>query len=376
MLPFLAIAALTAFLGALLLIWTESAAPAAALHLAFAAGVMPLILGAMTYFVPVLTRSPGANGAIRALPLLALGAGALVSFSFAYPARAPLGDIIAATAAMLAATILSGWMLRRGAASFGRPHPGLYWYPAALLCLLAALAAVLAMHFWPEQRPALKRLHLHLNMLGFVAITAVGTLQVLLPTVTGRADDAAATRLHADLKWALAGALFLAAGAAWVPALAWAGAVLWAIPLARLARAWLTQFRNEIFQLHGAAPALAAALAGLALALLAGALHAAGVVPTANAIYVFLAGFLLPLVTGALSHLLPLWLRPGAPTRVHEELRRRLTRGGGVRAMLFLGAGILLGGGLPQGLALAGAGLALFLAQLAHALVRRQHATD
>ncbi len=368
MLAVLAVSTLAAFAGALLLLWSDPAAPLPALHVAFAAGVMPLILGAMSHFVPVLTRSRAPGVAVRALPLLALGAGGLAALAFALPARVPYGLDTAAGVGAVAALGMAGWIHVRGRRALDRPHPGLHWYTAAAACLLLALVAVLAMRLVPEQRLALRHLHLHLNTLGFIALTAVGTLQVLLPTAAGRADPAAAPRLRRDLKWAVTGTLLVAAGSAWTPAFAWAGLGLWVFVLTPLAAAWLARFRADLFALHGAAAALGAALIGLGLVLLAGALHGAGLLPATHAVTVFFLAFLLPLVTGAVSQLLPLWLRPGGQTHWHETLRARLGRFSGVRALLFLAGGALAALGLRAGLVLALAGLLLFGLQAARAL--------
>lgn len=369
MLAVLAASTLAAFGGALLLLWLDPAAPLpAALHVAFAAGVMPLILGAMSHFVPVLTRSGAPALAVRTLPLLALGAGGLAALTFEMPARVPYGLDAAAGVGALAALGMAGWIHVRGLRALDRPHPGLHWYTAAAVCLLLALVAVLAMRLVPEQRLALRRFHLHLNTLGFVTLAAVGTLQVLLPTAAGRADPGAAPRLRRDLKWAVAGTLLVAAGSAWAPWLAWLGLVFWALALAPLAAAWRARFRADFIALHGPAASLGAALIGLGLVLLAGALHGAGQLPAAHAVTVFFLSFLLPLVTGAVNQLLPLWLRPGGQTRWHETLRARLGRFSGVRALLFLVGGALAALGLRAGLVLALAGLLLFALQAARAL--------
>lgn len=68
MLPALVCLALAAFAAALL--GSPHAGRAAALHLVLAVGAMPLILGAMTHFIPVLTRTAASSRA--RLPLLAL----------------------------------------------------------------------------------------------------------------------------------------------------------------------------------------------------------------------------------------------------------------------------------------------------------------
>jgi hypothetical protein len=373
MLVALVLAAVASFAGAVALPLLHPLPPAAHVHLALAAGVMPLILGAMTHFVPVLTRSGAPSSGVQTLPLLALAAGVLAFSSFATSTQI---YYFASLQALAAAGIFAGWIVRRGKLALGAPHPCLHWYLAALACLLLALAAVAAMALWPEQRLALKRLHLHLNTLGFIGLTAIATLQVLLPTAAGKPDPQAASRLRLDLKWTLGGTLLVAAGSAWWPPLAWLGAALWLPPLARLIGAWFRLYGGEIWRRHGAAPALAAALAGFAVALLFGLLHGAGRLGTTATAHAFILGFLLPLVTGAVSQLLPVWLRPGPQTGWHAALRRRLQWGGGLRGLLFFCGGLLLALGSRAGLFLAGTALVLFLLLLAGAALNRDRKAE
>jgi hypothetical protein len=361
-----------AFCLAIALLALQPAAPFATLHVALAAGVMPLILGAITYFVPVLTRTGAPAPTVWLLALIALVAGWTAVAAFAMPAAHVL--TAAAALAGLAVISLLAWIVRRGTHSIGRLHPGLHWYIAALACLVLALAAVIAMELFPEQRLALRRLHLHLNTLGFVALAAVGTLQVLLPTTVMGQDADAVKRLHRDLKWAVGGAVLISIGAAWLPALAWVGLVLWAIPLTRLLLAWIGRFGNAIIAMHGAAVSLAAALVGFMLLLLAGALHSTGVLQGSHAVPAYFLGFLLPLVTGAVTHLLPLWIRPGAHTRWHDRVRHGLGRFAGVRVVLFLAAGSLAALGEIEGLFIGATGLAMFVLQAAHTLVTARRA--
>lgn len=362
-LPALVIAALVVFAAALL------AAPhvsrAASLHAILAIGAMPLIFGAMSHFIPVLTRSRAAPGALTVVPLLALAGGTLAVAGFMLPER----DHALAGGALLAlfsAATLLVWSRTRRSAMLGAPHPGLAWYDAALGCLIGALLAVLASLVCPSQSLALRRLHLHLNVLGFIALTAVGTLAVLVPTAVGRPDPQAAVRLRRDLPWALAGTLVIATGAAGWHGLSWAGAALWAIPLLRLSSAWLRAYRAALFAWHGATPLLGAALGGLAASLAFGAV--APSVHTLEPSAVFVVGFLLPLVCGAASQLLPVWLRPGVQGAWQGHLRARLGRWNGLRAVLFAGAGIASGFGLRWPLLVAAATLGWFLAQTAIAL--------
>lgn len=362
MLVALVLAAVASFAAAAALPLLQPLPPAAHIHLALAVGVMPLILGAMTHFVPVLTRSAAPRAGVRLIPPLALGAGALAFHAFAAPNQLYYFAALMALAAVLA---FAAWIIGRAAGSLGKPHPCLHWYLAAIACLILALVGVAAMALWPEQRLALKRLHLHLNTLGFIGLTAVATLQVLLPTVAGRPDPQAAARLRQDLKWALGGTLLVALGSAWLKPLAWLGAALWAVPLAHLGKAWFALYAREIRQRHGAAPSLAAALAGFAAALLFGTLHGGGILGATDSAHAFILAFLFPLVTGAASQLLPVWARPGPQTAWHARIRQRLGAGGGIRAALFLAGGILLGLGWRVGLALSIAALAAFLLQLA-----------
>lgn len=361
MLIALVLAALLSFAAASALPWVFPLLPATHLHLALAMGVMPLIFGAMSHFVPVLTRSQSAPAGILLIPALMLASGALAVFSFAAANRI---YYFAALLALAAAAVFSGWIVSRTSNPLNKPHPCLHWYLAAVACLMLALAAVAAMEWWPEQRQALRNLHSHLNSLGFVGMTAIATLQVLLPTVAGRFDPQAATRLRHDLKWALGGTLLVASGAAWLKPLAWLGALMWAVPLMRLGKAWLALYAGEIRRWHGAAPSLAAALAGFAAALLSGAMHGIGILGATGTAHAFILAFLFPLVTGAVSQLFPVWARPGPQTAWHTQTRQNLGVGGGLRSMLFLAGGILLGLGWRGGLLLAVVALIAFLVQL------------
>jgi hypothetical protein len=369
-LPALVFLALVAFAAALL--WSPLAGRAAALHLILAVGAMPLIFGAMSHFIPVLTRTRNAAAGLVSIPALALAGGALVVGALSLPGLF-WGRYAGAILAVAAAGALLVWGRRRRAAMVGRPHPCLAWYEAALACLVLALFAILASAIWPQQTIALHRLHLHLNTLGFVGLTAVSTLAVLLPTVAGRPDPEVGPQLRRDLPWAAAGTLLVAFGSAWFSPLAWIGGALWVVPLVRLGLRWLRLYRAEILALHGAAPLLAAALAGLALSMMLGAAApmsaAGGLRPTEPAL-AFVSGFVLPLVSGAASQLLPVWLRPGVQSSWHAKLRDSLGRYGGVRAVLFCLGGIATGMGREWGLLLGAATLIWFLLQASAALLQ------
>lgn len=345
-----------AMMGAWLLPIAVDLHRAAHIHLVFALGVMPLVMAAMTHFVPVLTRTGIAARQVALLAGLAWQAGVLAAAFFIFDLQEPV-RLFAALLALLVAAHLAGWQWMRARAALGSPHPGVYWYLAALFCLMLGLLAVVAMGAWPVHYLAFKRLHLHLNLFGFLGLSAIGTLQVLLPTAAGRPDQGVAGRLRADLPLALAGAMLISFGAAWLPVMAWLGLALWTAPLMRLGYAWWRHFRNRIFSWHGAVPLLAMAGAGYCAALVAGGLHVAGLADSAAAGHALVFAFLFPLVSGAVGQLLPVWLRPGRQTEWHEFARRNLTYGGGARALLFLAAGLLVLAGVRWGAALALAGL-------------------
>lgn len=370
MLPALVASAILCFAGAVGLTLFVSIAPAGVVHLAFAAGVLPLIVGAMMHFVPVLTRGRAPAAMLHALPLAALAAGLLAAGALTFPwfYRAVHAAAGLALAVML---VLAVWIVRRARSALGAPHPSLHWYFAAVLALALALCAVFAMEVWPAQRLALRAFHLHLNTLGFVGLTAIGTLQVLLPTVAGQMDRGAAARLRRDLGFAIGGVLLLAVGSAWFKPLAYVGLALYLVPVIRLGTVWATLYWREIGQRHGAAPSLSLALFGLAALLFAGVGHANDFLSGTDAILGFILAFLLPLVTGAATHLLPLWMKPGPQAEWHKSTRARLARFGGLRALAFVLAGMAFAFGWHSGAWLAALALVFFIGQLMSVFARR-----
>lgn len=304
-------------------------------HLVLAVGVMSLITAAMQHFVPVLTRGRGVGTWLGRLPWLMALAGLAALPVFAGQLDYAFVSLAAGLGLVGAATMLV-WMRGKGRAAVGPAHPGLYWYVAAMACLALGLAAAMLIPWWPEWHLALRAFHIHINLYGFVGLTAVGTLQVLMPTLGNRPDPEVGLRLRRDLKWALAGAVLLAAGKALELAVPiWLGLAAWAWPLARLASAWGRLYGRDITRMNGGEPVLAAALFGFVCALI-GAWQGLD-----QPLAVFLPGFLFPLVSGAAAQLGPVWLRPGVATPWHARSRAGLNRHGGIRALLFLAAAVL-----------------------------------
>ncbi len=357
-----------ALLGSAILALSGVGSPLAVAHLAFAVGIVPLIFAAMSHFVPVLTRTGDPGRLIARVPLFAQLAGAMAVA--AMQGIVPYGLLHAAAVVdLLLAAILLNWMAARARAALGSPHPGWRWYGAALGCLMLALLAALLMPLLPSYWKALRLFHLHLNTLGLVGLAALGTLPVLLPTALGKPDPEAAGWLRRRLWLVAGGALVVATGAAVVWPFAAPGAALMLVAALGLVGQWVRRFGFRAMLADGVAASLLAAVAGLLITLAAGVAHGAGLMPGRPALLAWGAGFLLPLVTGALSQLLPVWRWPGPAIPARHLMRQKLASSGVWRAVMFLSAAIallagfdLLAGGLVMG------GMGLFAGSLPQAM--------
>ncbi|MCH2221596.1 MAG: hypothetical protein MK097_14925, partial [Dechloromonas sp.] len=241
--------------------------------------------------------------------------------------------------------------------------------------LILALASILLIPFWPNYWRALRLFHLHLNTLGLVGLAALGTLPVLLPTALGKPDPEATGWLRRRLWLVASGALLVATGAVIAWPFSAPGAMLIFVSVLGLAGQWVRRFGIRPLVTDGAAASLLASLCGLLLALLAGLLHGAGFLSARASLSAWAAGFLLPLVSGALSQLLPVWRWPGPATPERLAMRERLVATGALRGALFVAAALALLAGFQRlggGLLLAAVGL--FVVALAQA-VRVQRST-
>ncbi len=361
LMPRLLLTTLLCFVVGILLPRVLPITPSAPLHLILAIGIMPLIFGAMIYFVPVLTRSGAPESAALLNILGALLAGIIVVISLFLMFKLYL---FAAIIALFAVAGLSRWMQQRAKNTFGSPHPGLLWYRLALLMLGLALIAIILGSIWPDQWLALRKLHLHLNILGFVGLTALGTLRVLLPTVGGFQDPEAGPWLMREWRPLVTGTILIAVGAAWVPLISLAGLILWLISLSRLVFGTLWTQRRELWSINGAAPSLVIATVGLSLSLVMGASHGMSWLATTHMSEIFILMFLMPLVTGAATHLLPLWLWPVAQAEQQARSRDILGRFSLIRSLLFQLSGILLLTDLPWSWFPAIIGMAQFISSV------------
>ena len=363
---------LLALIASAMLALSGWGSPLAVAHLAFAVGIVPLIFAAMMHFVPVLTRTGDTDSRMARLPTVAQIVG-LVAVS-GMQGWLPYGMVyFAAVCDLLVAAVLLNWIAYRVRVTLGSPHPGWRWYGVAIGCLILALVSILLIPFWPSYWRALRIFHLHLNTLGLIGLAALGTLPVLLPTALGKPDPEAAGWLRRRLWLVASGALVVATGAVIAWPFSAPGAMLIFVSILGLAGQWVRRFEMRTLLSDGVAASLLAALFGLLLALLAGLLHGAGVMPTRPSLLAWGAGFLLPLVTGALSQLLPVWRWPGPVTPERVLMRQKLAASGAVRGGLFVGAASALLLGFPSlGGGLVIAGMGLFVVALLQAVrVRR-----
>lgn len=197
------------------------------------------------------------------------------------------------------------------------------------------------MPLWPEHWPVWRRLHLHLNTLGLLGLAAFGTLPVLLPTALGRPDPEAAGWLRRRLWPQLAAALLVAGGSAVYWPLAVAGATILVVLALGLLAQWQRRFGGPALCGEGAAVVLTVAVSGWVFCLTAGTLHGAGLIATRPTLAAWAAAFLLPLVSGALTQLLPVWHWPGKCSAERDALRSCLAVGSRWRGLLLLAGGVL-----------------------------------
>ncbi|MBF0425584.1 MAG: hypothetical protein HQL66_07170 [Magnetococcales bacterium] len=342
-------------------------------HVVLAVGVLPLMTAMIIHFSAVLARSRPAEGIVAWLPVLAMVTGVAAFLAMQVDRR--FVYLAAALGGMIGGVLLA-WMRALARRSVGAVHPGLLWYQGAVVFFLLAMASIVAGMLMPQQWHALRSLHMHCNLLGFLGITAIGTLQVLLPTVGGYVDEEVMQRLRVDFKYAVIGTLGAAIGAAWYRPLSWIGLVGWLIPVMHLAASVL-RHRPQVWTSGGVLFSLFAALAGYLSLMLAGIPIVLGWMDPALTVPLFFMAFLFPLVTGALSHLLPLWLRQGdGSAGFHARDRLLLARGSRLRTLIFVGSGMAMAGGYAWSVYLALIGLVWFTGQVMAVVISESRATS
>jgi len=302
-------------------------------------GALPLMWSAMLHFVPVLTRSAAAPKPLLVLPVIGFSIGLLVLAVFSGEVSRHV-LLAAATLLIMGAVLMAGWLWQRGRKALSRPHPGLHWYLAAIACLLLGLASVSGMVFEGDRYPAWYGAHLHLNLFGWIGLTVLGTVPVLLPTCLQKFDPDAAFRLRLGLPWAVFGVLAIGLGAALKqPVLGAFGALALIALLGWHVRAWLLLY-GAPWRWPGPAVSLLIGVTFLIGLLALGVIHGAVGRGGGKLLPAFVAGFLLPIVLGAMAQLLPVWRFPGPDSRARQEFAGILSRAAGWRATLCLAGAI------------------------------------
>jgi cbb3-type cytochrome oxidase subunit 1 len=154
-------------------------------HSALVGGVAQMILGAMLGFIPPLLLTGRDRPESHPLLFAAINGGAigmLAGFALGQPL------MVAAAGFLIVATFLAllGDALRQTRNSLVSPPLNLWFYGVALLALLVGLGMgeAMAARLLPPTLVGQGRLvHIHLNLLGFVTLTIVGTMHNLFPTV-------------------------------------------------------------------------------------------------------------------------------------------------------------------------------------------------
>lgn len=300
-------------------------------HGALVGGVAQLIMGAMLTFIPTLLMTGQKRSDSHPMLYLSINGGTIgLLAGFA------LRDYTVAGAAGLliigAFLSVASDAIRQAKAGLNAPPLNLWFYGMALAGLFAGLALGVGMAFgWFTSWYGHARLsHIHLNILGFVTLTIIGTMHNLLPTVLQ-------ARLHSPqlarivfVLWP-AGLLVLIGGfsrsSLWIEI---AGGGILIVAGAAYAYNMLKTWLNAGTQGNAASDHLLVATCFLVLAVIMGVLVGVnslwnppalpfGTLHLVAYTHMALVGFILQTIFGALSHLLPVTL---AVRRVASHKKR------------------------------------------------------
>lgn len=301
-------------------------------HGALIGGVAQIILGAMLNFIPTLLMTGRGRSDSHPLYFAAINLGTIGVLAGFWIGRSTLVAAFGLLV-LLAFLALAGDAIRLARASLISPPLNLWFYGVALLALLVGLGLGEAMAFrlFPATSFGHARLaHIHLNLLGFVTLTIVGTMHNLFPTVLN-------ARLHSPLLARLTFALLplgvvvlLAGFQLTMPSvqiaaglLLLAGAGLYGY---NMVRTWMSAGRPR----NAASDHLMMATFFLILAVTTGLLVSVnalwdpppvpyGTLHLVAYTHLALFGFVFQTIVGALSHLLPITL---AVARVQSNKKR------------------------------------------------------
>ena len=301
-------------------------------HGALVGGVAQIILGAMLAFIPPLLKTGGDRSPSHPI-LFVLINGGTVGMLVGFGMRN--GTLVAIAGFLVVGAFLAalGQGFSQARSSLDSPPLNLWFYGVAVLLLLIGLGVGEAMAL--GQIPLLwigqaRLTHIHLNLLGFVTLTIIGTMHNFLPTILN-------SRLHspnlARLTFFLmpAGILMLIVGfllsniGAQIAAggLIGVGVFLYTY---NLVRTWIIAGKPR----NIASDHLMVATMFLVLAVMTGILVSTnylwnppkipfGTLHLMAYTHLALIGFILQTILGALSHLLPISLALG---RVPSSTKR------------------------------------------------------
>ena len=290
-------------------------------HAALVGGVGQIILGAMLAFTPALLLTGRDRPTSHPVLYAAINLGALgMLIGFALGHSLIIGG--SGVLVVLAFFSLLGNVVRQARTSLVSAPLNIWFYGVALLALLVGLGVGEAMSlqlFSHETIGRARLAHIHLNLLGFVTLTIVGTMHNLFPTVlNGRLHSPLLARMTfviLPLGIAVLIAGFLT-GQLYVDILAGAifitGVILYGY---NILRTWLEAGRPR----RTATDHLLLATFFLLLAVITGILVSInslsypppipfGTLHLVAYTHLALVGFVLQTIMGALSHLLPITL--------------------------------------------------------------------
>lgn len=302
-------------------------------HGALVGGVAQMILGAMLAFIPPLLMTGRERPTSHPILFALINLGAiwlLIGFALGQYTVVGLGGFLV----VLAFLALLGDAVRQARASVVSPPLNLWFYGVAVAALLLGLIAGEAMTLWPLRPQGVvgpaRLAHIHLNLLGFVTLTIVGTMHNLFPTVLNG-------RLHSVR---LAGLTFLVLPAGVVVLVIGflighrlvqiSGGIIIVIGVLLYAYNMLRTWRDAGQPRNASADHFLLATLFLLLGAITGVLVAVNELWTPSRVpfgtlhlvaytHLALVGFVLQTVFGALSHLLPIML---AVWRVKSNKKR------------------------------------------------------
>ncbi|MEV0130996.1 multicopper oxidase domain-containing protein [Dactylosporangium sp. NPDC050688] len=300
-----------------------------AIHLLLLGAVSNAIVIWSAHFTAAVLRAPTParrRGEATRLGVLNLGVLTVLTGATAGLPWAGVGGATVVFAAILAHL---HWLRGRLRAALpARFAVTVHYYVAAAIALLAGVPVGAWMLVTDDAvRPRLVLFHAHVNLLGWVTLTVLGTVLTLWPTVLRtRMADGAVTAARAALPTAVTGLVLLAAGVlAWWPVLAIGGLALTAVAAVIVIRPAIQVARQKppasfaawSFAAAGGWLLAALVLDAISLAVAAGPADAAD--RFGDVLVPLLAGFAAQILLGALTHLLPVALG-GGPVRVRAAI--------------------------------------------------------